>query len=69
MKITVKQLKQLIREATEEAMKEMSGEEEVVKEEAAKEEEVKKEEAHLQEAIAAAYRAGLKRGRATKASR
>jgi hypothetical protein len=73
MKVTVKQLKALIREAAEEAMAECGYEEETVKEaKKEEEEEVKKEsteEAALQEAVVAAYRAGLRRGRATATRR
>ena len=72
MKITVKQLKALIREAAEEAVKmheEEAGKMEEVKEEAEKEE-VKAEghgmeetyEAALNEAVAKAFRAGYQRG-------
>jgi hypothetical protein len=52
MKVTVKQLKALIREAAEEAMKEM----------AHHEEEGKGMEEALQEAVAKAFRAGYVRG-------
>ena len=67
MKVTMSQLKRLIREATEEAMDECSYEEESVKEakNEKEEESVKTEVAELQEAVAAAFRAGLRRGRTT----
>ena len=60
MKITVRQLKTLIREAAAEAMEEMNEVEE-------KEEPVA--EAELQEAVAAAFRAGYRRGRTAPATR
>lgn len=58
MKVTVKQLKALIREAAEEAMDEMKQEEEgaEMKEAAAE------EEAALHEAVTKAFRAGYQRG-------
>ena len=59
MKITVRQLKTLIREAAAEAMEEMNEVEE--KEPVA--------EADLQEAVAAAFRAGYRRGRTAPATR
>ena len=64
MKITVRQLKTLIREAVEECYKEEDVMEAAKEEE---EEEVKKESVaeELQEAVAAAFRAGLRRGRAS----
>ena len=66
MKITVRQLKQLIREATEEAVEEMHGgmmhEEEVGK----PEEGMYEEEAVMMEAVKAAYRAGLRKGRSVR---
>ncbi len=72
MKITVRQLKQLIREATEEAVEEMHGgmmheEEEDMPEEGMYEEDMPgKEEAVILEAVKAAYRAGLRKGRSTR---
>jgi hypothetical protein len=78
MKITVRQLKQLIREATEEAVQEMHGHmhadkedkdmpEEGMYEEGMHEEEMpEKEEAVVMEAVKAAYRAGLRKGRSTR---
>jgi len=77
MKITVRQLKQLIREATEEAVQEMHGQhadkedkdmpEEGMYEEGMHEEEMpEKEEAVIMEAVKAAYRAGLRKGRSTR---
>ena len=59
MKITVRQLKTLIREAAAEAMDEMKTDDGHEKE---MEESV---EENLQEAVAAAYRAGFRRGQAT----
>ncbi len=60
MKITVRQLKQLIREATEEAVEEMHDggiyEEEMPEE----------QEAVMMEAVKAAYRAGLRKGRSVR---
>ena len=68
MKITVSQLKGLIREAAEEAMEEMKKHEEdegmMSMEEKAGEEEVSHEA--LQEAVAKAFRAGYRKGRAAK---
>ena len=61
MKITVRQLKTLIREAAAEAMEEMNEVEEKEKEPVA--------EADLQEAVAAAFRAGYRRGRTAPATR
>lgn len=71
MKLTVKQLKALIREAAQEAMNEMKEKTEEVKKEEVKTEEVKKEEEgkmseKLQEAIAEAFRAGYRRGKASR---
>ena len=77
MKITVKQLKQLIREATEEAVQEMHGhmhdKEEGMPEEGMPEEGMheegmheKEEEAVMMEAVKAAYRAGLRKGRSVR---
>jgi hypothetical protein len=72
MKITVRQLKQLIREATEEAVEEMHGgmmheEEDDKPEEGMYEEGMhEKEEAVMMEAVKAAYRAGLRKGRSTR---
>jgi hypothetical protein len=73
MKITVRQLKQLIREATEEAVQEMHGhmnadkEDKDMPEEGMHEEEMpEKEEAVMMEAVKAAYRAGLRKGRSTR---
>ena len=65
MKVTVKQLKALIREAAEEAMKEMAHHEEEGKgmeEVKHEEEEGKGMEEALQEAVAKAFRAGYVRG-------
>ena len=74
MKITVRQLKQLIREATEEAVEEMHGgmmhkEEDDMPEEGMYEEgmhEKEEEEAVMMEAVKAAYRAGLRKGRSVR---
>jgi len=80
MKITVKQLKQLIREATEEAVQEMHGHmhdkeegmpeegmyEEGMHEEGMHEKDMEKEEAVMMEAVKAAYRAGLRKGRSVR---
>lgn len=73
MKITVRQLKQLIREATEEAVEEMHGgmmheEEDGKPEEGMYEEGMheKEEEAVMMEAVKAAYRAGLRKGRSVR---
>jgi hypothetical protein len=66
MKITVKQLKTLIREAAAEAMDEMAHDDKDAMEEA-KDEGV--EEEKLQEAVAAAFRAGYRRGRTAPATR
>lgn len=77
MKITVKQLKQLIREATEEAVEEMHGgmmHEEEPKDPKDPEEgmyeegmhEKVEEEAVMMEAVKAAYRAGLRKGRSVR---
>lgn len=80
MKITVKQLKQLIREATEEAVQEMHGHmhdkeegkpeegmyEEEMHEEGMHEKDMEKEEAVMMEAVKAAYRAGLRKGRSVR---
>lgn len=62
MKITVRQLKQLIREATEEAVEEMGNREEGMYEEEMPEE----QEAVMMEAVKAAYRAGLRKGRSVR---
>lgn len=59
MKITVRQLKTLIREAAAEAMDEMAHDD---KDEGMEEEK-------LQEAVAAAFRAGYRRGRTAPATR
>lgn len=66
MKITVRQLKTLIREAAAEAMDEMKAEAEGMdmKEEAEAEEGKASMEEQLQEAVAAAFRAGYRRGQA-----
>lgn len=68
MKITVRQLKQLIREATQEAVDEMGGgmmhEEEP--EDPKDPEESMHEEAVMMEAVKAAYRAGLRKGRSVR---
>ena len=73
MKITVRQLKQLIREATQEAVEEMHGgmmhEEPNDPEEGMYEEgmhEKVEEEAVMMEAVKAAYRAGLRKGRSVR---
>ena len=71
MKITVRQLKQLIREATEEAVQEMHGHmhdtEEGMYEEGMHEEGMhEEEEAVMMEAVKAAYRAGLRKGRSVR---
>lgn len=69
MKVTVKQLKALIREAAEEAMDEMKQSEE----EGVEMKEAAEEEAALHEAVTRAFRAGYQRGlkaaTARKASR
>lgn len=57
MKVTVKQLKALIREAAEEAMDEMKQEDEGMDMDEAAE-----EEAALHEAVTRAFRAGYQRG-------
>ena len=63
MKITVRQLKTLIREAAAEAMDEVKTDE---GQGAAHEKEMEESvEENLQEAVAAAYRAGFRRGQAT----
>lgn len=73
MKITVRQLKQLIREATEEAVEEMHGgrmmneKEPEDQDEGMYEEDMhEKEEAVMMEAVKAAYRAGLRKGRSVR---
>ena len=69
MKITVRQLKQLIREATQEAVDEMGGgmmHEEEPKDPKDPEEGVHEEEAVMMEAVKAAYRAGLRKGRSVR---
>jgi hypothetical protein len=58
MRVTVKQLKALIREAAEEAMQEMQD----VGEGDHMEEAAKEEEAALHEAVTKAFRAGYQRG-------
>jgi hypothetical protein len=67
MKITVRQLKQLIREATNEAIEEMSDdvhEKSMYEgEENAKD---RKDEEPMMEAVKAAYRAGLRKGRSVR---
>ena len=63
MKITVRQLKQLIREATEEAVQEMDHRPE---EGMYEEDEHEEEEAVMMEAVKAAYRAGLRKGRSVR---
>ena len=65
MKITVRQLKTLIREAAAEAMDEMAHDDAM--EEAKGDDAV--EEEKLQEAVAAAFRAGYRRGRTAPATR
>lgn len=64
MKITVRELKQLIRESVEETMAELeeAPEVEVQAECNTGMEEEKAMEEQLQEAVVAAYRAGMKRG-------
>lgn len=64
MRITVRQLKGLIREAAEEAMQEMSDEGHGMMEQADDDNESYQEE--LQEAVAKAFRAGYRKGRAAK---
>lgn len=64
MRITVRQLKGLIREAAAEAMEEMSDENMTSMEEEIDEGEGYHEE--LQEAVARAFRAGYRKGRASK---
>lgn len=76
MKITVKQLKQLIREATEEAVQEMHGhmhaeekleeKTEEMPEEDMHEKSMPEDEAVMMEAVKAAYRAGLRKGRSVR---
>jgi len=77
MKITVKQLKQLIREATEEAVQEMGHMNSDMPEEGMYEEGMhekgkhekdmpEEQEAVIMEAVKAAYRAGLRKGRSTR---
>ena len=58
MKVTVRQLKALIREAAEEAMDEMKQSEE----EGVEMKEAAEEEASLHEAVTRAFRAGYQRG-------
>lgn len=65
MKITVRQLKQLIREATQEAVDEMGGGM-MHEEEPEDPEESMHEEAVMMEAVKAAYRAGLRKGRSVR---
>jgi hypothetical protein len=67
MKITVKQLKTLIREAAAEAMDEMAHDDKDAMEEAKGDDAM--EEEKLQEAVAAAFRAGYRRGRTAPATR
>jgi hypothetical protein len=68
MKITVRQLKALIRESVEEAMNEMGDVDHEKMEETKVEEEVdhEKMEETIQEAVAKAYRAGFRKGRAAR---
>jgi hypothetical protein len=66
MKITVRQLKTLIREAAAEAMDEMAHDDKDAMEEAKDD---AMEEEKLQEAVAAAFRAGYRRGRTAPATR
>lgn len=68
MKITVRQLKQLIREATQEAVDEMGNrpEEGMYEEEGHEEGMHENEEAVMMEAVKAAYRAGLRKGRSVR---
>lgn len=61
MKITVRQLKGLIREAAAEAMDEIKKDEGHANDDKMEE----SVEENLQEAVAAAYRAGFRRGQAT----
>ena len=72
MKITVRQLKTLIREAAAEAMDEIAGSDEGMggmhgMKETHDEKEAMEEQ--LQEAVAAAFRAGYRRGRTAPATR
>ena len=72
MKITVRQLKTLIREAAAEAMEEMAdSSDEGMEMHGMKETHDEKEamEEQLQEAVAAAFRAGYRRGRTAPATR
>lgn len=73
MKITVRQLKTLIREAAAEAMDEMADSDEGTEMHGMKEVHDEKEkeamEEQLQEAVAAAFRAGYRRGRTAPATR
>jgi len=71
MKITVRQLKTLIREAAAEAMNEMADSDEGMHKDAMEEDKGEKEamEEQLQEAVAAAFRAGYRRGRTAPATR
>ena len=68
MKITVRQLKTLIREAAAEAMDEIAGSDEGMggMKETHDDEAI---EEQLQEAVAAAFRAGYRRGRTAPATR
>ena len=66
MKITVRQLKQLIREATQEAVDEMGGGMMHEEEPEVPEEGMHEEEAVMMEAVKAAYRAGLRKGRSVR---
>jgi hypothetical protein len=71
MKITVRQLKTLIREAAAEAMDEMADADEGMHDmkEAGEDEKKEAMEEQLQEAVAAAFRAGYRRGRTAPATR
>jgi hypothetical protein len=66
MKITVRELKQLIRESVEETMAELEEAPEVEVQAECNTGEEKAMEEQLQEAVVAAYRAGMKRGLARK---
>ena len=69
MKITVRQLKTLIREAAAEAMDEMADSDEGMHGMKEMHDEKEAMEEQLQEAVAAAFRAGYRRGRTAPATR
>jgi len=69
MKITVRQLKTLIREAAAEAMDEMADADEGMHDMKETHDEKEAMEEQLQEAVAAAFRAGYRRGRTAPATR